>query len=66
MASRLALWIKRRISKYFFKIAAIAPILDFRSVRILTLFDPQVTLILPPKLHVNWPKGSGEKVQNKI
>ena len=33
---------------------------------ILAIFDLQVTSILSMKFRVNWPFGSGEKVQNKF
>ena len=32
----------------------------------LTIFDLLVTLMLPTKLHVNWPFGSGEAVKNRF
>ena len=43
------------------KIATVVAILDLRSI-----FDLQVTEILPTKFQVDWYIGSGEKVQNKF
>ena len=33
---------------------------------ILANFDLQVTLMLPTKLGINWPFGSGEEVKNRF
>ena len=37
--------------------------LGFPIRKILTIFDLQVTLILPTKIQVNWAFGSGEEVK---
>ena len=33
---------------------------------ILSIFDLQVTLMLPTKFQVNWPSGSGEEAKNRF
>ena len=39
---------------------------DFRIQNDLSIFDPQVTLMLPAKFPVNKSFGSGEKIQNRF
>ena len=40
--------------------------LGFSIRKILSIFDLQVTAILPTKFKVNWPFSSGEEVQNRF
>ena len=40
--------------------------LGFPIGMILAIFDLQVTLMLPTKIQVNWPFGSGEEVKNRF
>ena len=40
--------------------------LGFPIGTILAIFDLQVTLMLPSKLGVNWPFGSGEDAKNRF
>ena len=43
-----------------------AAILDLRTQRFGLFLYLQCTLILPNKLQVNWPFGSGEEAQNRF
>ena len=45
--------------------AAMAAILDFQSARF-SLFDLQVTPMLPGKFGGYWPFGSGEEAKNRF
>ena len=63
VSSQLAFWVSWRVSNLIFKMASIAVILDFKYGTILTIFDLQVTPILPTKFQVKQPFGSGEEVQ---
>ena len=38
----------------------------FQTGAVLSTFDLQVTLMLPTKIRVNWPFGSGELVKNRF
>ena len=62
MSSQFAFWVKEKN----FKDGSHGMHFGFPIEKILAIFDLQVTLILPTKLRVNWPFGSGEKVQNRL
>ena len=56
----------RRQSEKQFQDSSLGGHLGFLNRRILAIFDLQVTLMLPTKIQVNWPFGSGEEVKNRF
>ena len=62
----MELWFRKSSIKYVFKDGHQSSHLGFLIRTILTIFDLQVTLMLPTMFQVNWPFGSGEEVKNRF